>query len=329
MPKTRLGVKGKFPVTIFVLEYFTAFSIGQDPDSSQHGIYSEGRAMRDAIVADLRAVAGVEVRTAPEDPVPPVPCWQLLIAPETHDILATLATQAQNAGHRLLGPCVEAIRLTSNKLALAKHWRDHGVPTPATTDRLPTACEAFPVVWKPQDGAGSVATFRLDSAQDVERAQLVHQRENPTTPMILQQFVPGWAASIAFICGPSVVVPLMPAFQVLSEDGRLQYHGGEFPIPPDLAARAVRLGQQAISCVPGLQGYVGVDLVLGEASDGSQDYAIEINPRLTTSYVGLRALAAVNLASVLIDVVQARPPVPVRWKPGRVRFRADGAIWAN
>ena len=43
-------------------------------------------------------------------------------------------------------------RLTSDKLALADRWRAHGVPTPATTARAPTACEAFPVVWKPRDG---------------------------------------------------------------------------------------------------------------------------------------------------------------------------------
>ena len=52
--------------------------------------------------------------------------------------------------------------------------------------------------------------------------------------------------------------------------------------------------------MPGLLGYVGVDLVLGDAADGSRDYAIEINPRLTTSYVGLRALADFNIAEAML-----------------------------
>ena len=35
----------------------------------------------------------------------------------------------------------------------------------------------------------------------------------------------------------------------------------------------------------GLRGYVGVDVVLGQ----DKLYVVDVNPRLTTSYVGLRA----------------------------------------
>jgi hypothetical protein len=47
-----------------------------------------------------------------------------------------------------------------------------------------------------------------------------------------------------------------------------------------------------------------VDLVLGDAADGSRDFAIEINPRLTTSYLGLRALARGSLAAALLRAVR-------------------------
>ena len=74
----------------------------------------------------------------------------------------------------------------------------------------------------------------------------------------------------------------------------------------------------------GLAGYVGVDLVLGAADDGGEDRTIEINPRLTTSYVGLRALAEANLAEVLVKVVRGEVVPAVAWRPGTVSFRADG-----
>jgi predicted ATP-grasp superfamily ATP-dependent carboligase len=77
--------------------------------------------------------------------------------------------------------------------------------------------------------------------------------------------------------------------------------------------------------VPGLLGYVGVDLVLGDAADGSQDYAIEINPRLTTSYVGLRQLAEFNLAEAMLVAAAGKLEQPLRWKPGHVRFSSDGS----
>src|SRR5262249_42859079 len=87
---------------------------------------------------------------------------------------------------------------------------------------------------------------------------------------------------------------------------------------------ARRLAETAVAAVPGLQGYVGVDLVLGSAGDGSQDWVIEINPRLTTSYVGLRALAEDNLAEVMLAVARGEPVAPLTWRPGKVEFSADG-----
>jgi predicted ATP-grasp superfamily ATP-dependent carboligase len=179
-------------------------------------------------------------------------------------------------------------------------------------------------VWKPRDGAGSTSTFRLNAALDVAVARAKRAAEGHVGPMVLQEFVPGLAASVAFLCGPAGNVPLMPAFQRLSGDGRFRYRGGELPIPPDLAERATRLAQRAVDCVPGLLGYVGVDLVLGDAADGSRDSAIEINPRLTTSYVGLRRLADVNLAGAMLRVAAGEAGGPLRWGPGRVRFGPAG-----
>ena len=115
-------------------------------------------------------------------------------------------------------------------------------------------------------------------------------------------------------------------FQRLSGDGRFSYLGGEIPLPDGLALRAVSLGRRAIDAVPGLMGYVGVDLVLGDATDGSGDFAIEINPRLTTSYVGLRSLADFNLAEAMLRIADNEPPPPMAWKPGRVRFTPDGTV---
>jgi len=71
---------------------------------------------------------------------------------------------------------------------------------------------------------------------------------------------------------------------------------------------------------------VGVDLVLGSAPDGSEDWVIEINPRLTTSYIGLRALAEFNLAQALIDIVIGKEVKPLKWRKGQVQFSSDGKV---
>jgi len=68
-------------------------------------------------------------------------------------------------------------------------------------------------------------------------------------------------------------------------------------LPADLAERATRIATQAVACVPGMAGYSGVDVVLGKT-----DVVIEINPRLTTSYIGLRTIMSMNLAGLMIGL---------------------------
>jgi predicted ATP-grasp superfamily ATP-dependent carboligase len=93
-----------------------------------------------------------------------------------------------------------------------------------------------------------------------------------------------------------------------------------------LAERAVRLTRQAIETMPGLLGYVGIDIVLGAAEDGSQDWLIELNPRLTTSYIGLRALAQTNLAQLVLQLARGEPIEEPVWRQETVRFATDGGI---
>ena len=143
---------------------------------------------------------------------------------------------------------------------------------------------------------------------------------------LVQEFVPGTAASVAVLVGPAGTVALAPAAQRLSGDGRFRYLGGTLPLPGPLAERAAALARRAVAAVPGLRGYVGVDLVLGEADDGRGDMVIEINPRVTTSYIGLRALAAGNLAAAMLQVVRGEPVGPLRWRRGRVTFTAGGLV---
>ena len=48
--------------------------------------------------------------------------------------------------------------------------------------------------------------------------------------------------------------------------------------------------------IPGLWGYVGVDLVIGD----NGPVVLEVNPRLTTSYIGLSRSIGHNVAELLL-----------------------------
>ena len=51
-------------------------------------------------------------------------------------------------------------------------------------------------------------------------------------------------------------------------------------------------------------------------------HVVEINPRLTTSYVGLRALSLTNLMDLILAPERGAPMPSVQWKPGVVEFSA-------
>ncbi len=252
--------------------------------------------------------------------------WSLVIAPEFDGILARRCRWVLEAGGRLLGPSPEAVERTADKLALASILARQGVPTPPCYAVPSEVACRLPAVLKPRDGAGSQAMCRVGAWPDLERCLAAMRAERPDAEMVLQPLVLGEAMSVAFLLGPGQLLALPPAAQLLSADGRFRYLGGTVPLPPALARRATSLGLRAVGAVPDLRGYVGVDLILGQADDGSADQVIEMNPRLTTSYIGLRALARSNLAEAMLRVVGGQPVGELSWHAGPVHFQADGTV---
>jgi predicted ATP-grasp superfamily ATP-dependent carboligase len=243
--------------------------------------------------------------------------FALVIAPEFDGILESRCRWALEAGTTLLGPSPAAVALTADKLALARHLDMAGVPTPMTMLAMDSVVGFGRPPWvvKPRFGAGSQETYLVTGGQLLFHPVLRSSK-------IVQPFVPGRAASVAFLMGPKETVALAPTWQDISADGRFYYRGGSAPLPAPLAERAVKVARRAIAAVDGLNGYVGVDVVLGD----TKDVVIEINPRLTTSYVGLRALAADNLMDLLLRLVRGESVPNPRWHVNRVKWTADGQV---
>jgi predicted ATP-grasp superfamily ATP-dependent carboligase len=335
-----------------IFAYEHACAVG-DRARLPHSLRVEGWAMLSAALADLTRLPSTEVATLlspskrrgdrasryrivrPDDEgraFDDLAAWAdgvLLIAPETGGVLFDLCRRVELRGGRLMGPASAIVRLVSDKLALARHLRERGVPTPESRLVSPGGRPpylSFPLVRKPRVGAGSQATFLVRSPAEWDDCEVRARGEGWVGHSIAQPFVPGRPASVAVLTGPRQQLPLLPAGQTLSADGRFRYEGGVLPLPDALADRAVSLARRAVAAVPGLLGNVGVDLVLGGPSDGSDDCVIEINPRLTTSYVGLRALAQTNLIGVLTRVLEGEAVAEPAWRPGRVCFRPDGLV---
>lgn len=229
--------------------------------------------------------------------------WTMVIAPETQGCLLDWSAHAMRSGGRLLGADLSTISLATNKHRLGEFLRLRNIPSPrgiliSRDDPWPSDW-SFPKIYKPLDGAGCVDTFLIDRLEMWTRCRDKLPRGR------LEEFRPGLAASISLLCGAGICQVLPAGAQrVIQENGQLQYAGGELPLRRDLTERAIKLGRLVADALPGLFGFVGIDLVLGEREE--EDAVIEVNPRLTTSYVGLRAACRGNLAHAMLEVAAGR-----------------------
>jgi predicted ATP-grasp superfamily ATP-dependent carboligase len=246
----------------------------------------------------------------------------VVIAPETDGALLAVASALEGAGAKLASPSTEFIAIASDKTATVERMIAAAVP--ATEGRTLAADEPLPIdfpypaVVKPIDGAGSQDTHVVARHEDRPPAY--------AWPRRIERYVPGVAASVAALCGGADPRLLTPCRQRLSVDGSLRYLGGSTPLPPGLADRATNLARQALGAMPATVGYVGIDLVLGTSPHGDDDTVIEVNPRLTTSYVGLRAAARGNLAEAMLAATRGEA-FELAFDPRPLAWDADGAVY--
>lgn len=319
---------------LLIYEYLTATGLGHEPGSELHSLYREGVAMRDALVDDFGRINDFEIvrvdNLQGEVPAETIRrltavCQEvIIIAPEFDQLLESCTTAIdRNCVH--LGCRADAIRLTADKLALAAHWTACGVKTPFTSLAVDWRPDRTPTVVKPRHGAGSQFTTVVRSNHEF-RETLLRTMTQSRWEMIAQDYVPRIAASVSLLTGPRGCVALSPSEQLLTADNSFGYVGSRFGLSSELAARATRVAVAAAECVPGLAGYIGVDLVLGPATDGSTDFAIELNPRLTTSYLGLRLGTESNLAELLRRAAFGQQFTVPKWKSGSWEFWVDDRL---
>ena len=237
----------------------------------------------------------------------------LVIAPESDGVLVAWLRRLADLGATALGCLPEAAQLCGDKLTAGRHLSAAAIPTPATELLCKETYDpdwTSPVVVKPRYGVGCDDTFICRTPADLAAL-------NSAEELIVQTFVPGLAASCSLIVHGSKVTPLLAREQFVRGDGKLTYQGGRIPLNGGLAARAQTLALTAAESVPGLGGFIGVDMILGDRSE--DDRVIEINPRLALSYVALRMLCTTNLAAAMLD-----PQASIAWTDMAFRFGIDG-----
>ncbi|MEC5404549.1 ATP-grasp domain-containing protein [Paraburkholderia sp. MPAMCS5] len=320
---------------IFVFEYLTGGGIdpalaGAASLADLSTLIVEGRVMRDALVADLREIDGVEVSFASSrfESVDPALAhcmaapgesmtafvarvarehdYACIIAPECDGLLLHLYDAVGAA--RWLGCAKEAIRVASSKSASAACLAAHGIATtPAIEPGEPLAHAAGRWVVKPDDGAGGLDTFVFDdfTAACAEYEARAAAARHP----VLQAWVDGEPLSLSLIGdGERVELVSINRQRIGLSDSKAPGHcagivefDGVTVNQIDTASaqgQVLRvLAERVAKAMPGLRGFAGIDVVW-HPSRGP--VVIEVNPRLTVAYAGLSASLGGNLAVALL-----------------------------
>jgi hypothetical protein len=227
----------------------------------------------------------------------------LVLAPETNGILSRLTAQVEMAGIPLLGSTASAVDTAGDKASCSRLFGRAQLSAPRTRicsfASAPQAASeiGWPLVIKPLDGVGSEGVCRVDCLSELPRALTLLRRITAHERILLQSFADGVHASVSVLIAKEHCLPLSLNRQLIEAGSPFRYWGSEVPFHHRAAGHALELARSAVRLIPGLGGYVGVDLVLRD--EGAE--LIEINPRLTTSYIALRQVAQTNLACALWD----------------------------
>ncbi|MBN2318922.1 MAG: ATP-grasp domain-containing protein [Acidobacteria bacterium] len=254
----------------------------------------------------------------------------LVVAPETDGILSRLSLQVENAGIPLLGSCASATAVAGDKEACDRIFRDAGLPTVETCiagfDSAEQMAEAkgFPLVLKPLDGFGSEGVCLVGNRTDIfgalERIRPVTSRDR----ISIQPFLDGLHVSVSLLVAGDRCLPLSLNRQLIQPGMPFCYRGCEVPFIHERIRNVMDLACEAVGLIPGLNGYAGVDLILTD--DAVR--LVEINPRLTTSYIGLRQVSRINPAELILEAgLRGKLPdcVPLRGKA--VVMKDDPGTW--
>lgn len=241
----------------------------------------------------------------------------LVIAPETGGILSGLSAQVERAGRPLLGSASSAVEQAGNKDVCGRILAAAGLPAPETRIcRIDSVIEAigdwgYPLVLKPLDGIGSEGVYLIAGRSDIAKAVSGIRRVTPRDTVLLQPFVEGVHASVSLLAASGRCFPMSLNRQLIRPGMPFEYRGSVVPYACERSREALEAACAAAGLIEGLRGYVGVDLVL--TADSVR--LIEINPRLTTSYIGLRQVAGVNPAGAICDA-SIRGVLPDRFPLG-------------
>jgi predicted ATP-grasp superfamily ATP-dependent carboligase len=232
----------------------------------------------------------------------------LVIAP---DHLLARYTQILEQHTHNLGCGFMTVALCTNKVQTEKILRSHNV-------KVPAAETSGKRVIKPVKGCGAQGVRISDGLTGPgEFSQQYIEGEHFSVSLVASRVVGD--ACLYFSGKPPLVLAVNRQYIETGSDGRIHYRGGETPVHPAREAEITGIARNVVE-VLGCQGYCGIDIVVGDTV-----YVVDVNPRITTSLVGIAACMKEEIAEILVAASKGGGPDQVHLT-GTVRFDTQGKV---
>ena len=230
------------------------------------------------------------------------------IGPESNNLLEKLVETTSTLDVKSLNSEVNDIKVCSNKKNIYEKAKKTGLIVPETAiidihDKFENIKKiikdfGYPLVIKPLIGVGCCGLIIVKEKSDLFDAISKVSKESNNNQFIAQKFIEGQPASVSVISTgtKAVSVSLNKQFVNLTDPyNEPKYSGGVVPLDNELKKNSLRDAKHLVEAFNGLKGYIGVDIIL----TNEEVVIMEVNPRLTTSYIGLRKIVNFNIAEAI------------------------------
>ena len=213
----------------------------------------------------------------------------LVVAPD--ELLSDLTRAIE--GHTVnLGCPSSAVALAADKLECSRILAQNGILVPEIFENINDASNLPDrYVVKPRFGCASEGISINGKICDGS---------------IAMEFIEGEHLSVSLVASKDSILPLTLNKQYINidfgGDGGISYDGGVVGYDSERKHEVFDAAKRA-AVVLGCRGYVGIDIVLGD-----KPYIVDVNPRPTTSIIGMASVIDAELGQLIVDARSGRLP---------------------
>ena len=313
------------PLTILIYEHLTSGGCFDVPVDSS--LMVEGRAMAESLMADFQSLSNVSVVTMRDDRLPELEiedvevhrvasqgeqesifinlCQKadriIIIAPESAGAFTDRLETARKLKPFAIMNCFDrSLDIGCDKWELAKFCQQYEIPHISTALWMGQDIDvSYPMVIKPRDGAGCEKIV-------VVKEEAIPGEIKTDGSLIAQPMLEGISLSSAacFSSGGELLLTLPLGSQHVNIGDSVKYQGGAIPWRHEMSdeanCQAIEIWSILEQKLIGLWGYVGIDWLWQEETKMLR--LVEINPRLTTAFVGYRQLFGNEIIKAMLEM---------------------------